>query len=276
MTKVELYVVKGNAYLSVHFILSVHRVLTLVLIVHIYICIIQVLDMTSYNLKEPEEVKDYLKNLHIEYKFGCYKEKNPEVCHLLGDYTESIKNDYKEAINIYKKNCDEMNYNKSCTKYGDYRAIGRGYKKDVLEGYKYMKKGCDLNDEKGCHHAGVFAISNEKLEADRAVQVANGMAMLKKACDSNVEKACFHLAGVFLSGIEGHVEKNIREAYKLCLKSCEIGNPYACANVSVMHRNGDGVQKNVELADAFEQRAKALLNELKKYRKQLKFHDGIN
>lgn len=34
--------------------------------------------MTSYNLKEPEEVKDYLKNLHIEYKFGCYKEKNPE------------------------------------------------------------------------------------------------------------------------------------------------------------------------------------------------------
>lgn len=139
-----------------------------------------------------------------------------------------------------------------------------------------MKKGCDLNDEKGCHHAGVFAISNEKLEADRAVQVANGMAMLKKACDSNVEKACFHLAGVFLSGIEGHVEKNIREAYKLCLKSCEIGNPYACANVSVMHRNGDGVQKNVELADAFEQRAKALLNELKKYRKQLKFHDGIN
>jgi len=32
----------------------------------------------AYNLKDEEEVKEYLKNLHIEYQFGCYNEKNPE------------------------------------------------------------------------------------------------------------------------------------------------------------------------------------------------------
>ena len=231
--------------------------------------------MAGYNLKSPEEVKEYLKNLHIEYKFGCYSEKKPEVCHLLGDYAESVKSDYKEATEIYKKNCDERNYNKSCTKYGDYSLIGRGCEKNFMEAYKYMKKGCDLNDEKGCHHAGAFAVSKEELEADRATQVANGIRMLKKACDANVEKACFHLSGVYLSGIEGHVEKNLREAYKYSLKSCEMGNPYACANVSLMHKQGDGVQKNPEIANAFKKRADLLLHEMKTQKKQLKFHEGI-
>lgn len=30
------------------------------------------------NFKSEEEVKEYLKNLHIEYRFGCHSEKNPE------------------------------------------------------------------------------------------------------------------------------------------------------------------------------------------------------
>lgn len=32
----------------------------------------------AYNLKSEEEVKDYIKNLGTEYRFGCYSEKNPE------------------------------------------------------------------------------------------------------------------------------------------------------------------------------------------------------
>lgn len=145
-----------------------------------------------------------------------------------------------------------------------------------MKAYSYMKRGCEMNDGIGCHHAGAFAVSNEQLEKDRAVQVANGLTMLKKACDADVEKACFHLSGVYLGGIEGYVEKNIKEAYKLSLKCCEAGNPYACANVSIMHRKGDGVQKNEELAHAFRRRSELLLDEMKKYKKQLKFHQGIN
>ncbi|XP_053984756.1 cytochrome c oxidase assembly factor 7 homolog [Hylaeus volcanicus] len=232
--------------------------------------------MAFYNLKSEEEVKEYLKNLHIEYKFGCYSEKKPEVCHLLGDYEESIKSNYKAAADIYKRNCDERNYGSSCTKYGDYNLIGRGCEKNIMEAYKYMTKGCDLNDGKGCYHAGAFAVSNEVLEKDKATQIAHGMKMLKKACDADEEKACFQLSGILLSGIQGYVEKDFREAYKLSLKCCEFGNPFACANVSIMHRQGDGVQKNESIANAFKERAETLFAELKKQKKQLKFHEGIN
>jgi hypothetical protein len=29
----------------------------------------------AYNLKEEKDVQEYLKNLHIEYQFGCLSEK---------------------------------------------------------------------------------------------------------------------------------------------------------------------------------------------------------
>lgn len=32
----------------------------------------------AYDFKRPEDVIEYLKNLHIEYKFGCFSEKKPE------------------------------------------------------------------------------------------------------------------------------------------------------------------------------------------------------
>lgn len=232
--------------------------------------------MAAYDFKKKEEVEEYLKNLYIEYQFGCLSEKKPEVCHLLGDYYEAIKQNPKEALNLYKKNCDERGYGKSCTKYGDYRVMGTECEKDPQEAFKYMQKGCDKDDARGCLHAGALAISQEKLEPVRGTQILLGMKLLKKACDLNQEKACFFLSGIYLSGIEGYVEKNLKEAYKLSLKCCELNNPYACANLSIMHRKGDGVQQSAELAETFRTRANEILRDLKENKRQLKFHQGID
>ncbi|CAK9811426.1 Cytochrome c oxidase assembly factor 7 homolog [Anthophora plagiata] len=232
--------------------------------------------MAGYNLKDENEIKEYLKNLHIEYMFGCKSEKNPEVCHLLGDYMEAIKQDQTEAAEIFKKNCDESNFPKSCSKYGDFRAIGKGCEKNIKEAFKYMRKACDLDDSRGCLHSGVLAMGPEELEPSKETRISMGIQYLKKACDLNQEKACFYLSGVYLKGVEGYVEKNLKEAYLLSLKSCEFGNPYACANVSLMHKKGDGVQQNTELAKSFRTKAEDLLNQIKKHQKQLKFHQGID
>lgn len=51
------------------------------------------------------------------------------VCHLLGDYLEAIKKDYEKAVKIYKNNCDAFNFPKSCVKYGNYLATGKGMPK---------------------------------------------------------------------------------------------------------------------------------------------------
>jgi hypothetical protein len=32
----------------------------------------------AYDLKNEEDVKDYIEKLGIEYRFGCYSEKKPE------------------------------------------------------------------------------------------------------------------------------------------------------------------------------------------------------
>ena len=57
---------------------------------------------SGVDLKDSEEVADYIENLGIEYRFGCYHEKDPKACHLLGDYWESIKKDFSKALKIYR------------------------------------------------------------------------------------------------------------------------------------------------------------------------------
>ncbi|XP_067206310.1 cytochrome c oxidase assembly factor 7 homolog [Linepithema humile] len=232
----------------------------------------------SYDLKNEEDVKEYLKNLHIEYQFGCYSEKKPEVCHLLGDFYEAVNNELEKASLLYKATCDKYNYARSCAKFGDFKIMGKGCEKDISTAYKYLTKGCELNDENGCLHAGVLAVSKNNVgEKDRKTQIHKGVEQLKKACDMyNSNKACFYLSAVYLGGFENIINKNYKEAYKLSLKSCELGNPYACANVSQMHTRGEGAQKNPELAATFKKRAIQLHEELQKVQPELKFHQGIN
>ncbi|KAK0073121.1 hypothetical protein PV325_010256 [Microctonus aethiopoides] len=231
----------------------------------------------TFNFKNEEDVQAYLKNIYIEYKFGCEKEKNGNACHLLGDYMEGIKLDYKAAADIYKSNCDERNWPRSCAKFGGYKSVGRGCDPDMNTAYEYMKKGCNLGDAQGCTKAGIMAISpNTKYEDDRSTEISNGLNMLKKSCyEYEQEQGCFYLSTVYLGALKSEVEINLHEAYKLSLKSCEMGNPFACANVSQMHARGEGAQKNQSLADIFKQRATELHREMKEAQKQLEFGQGI-
>lgn len=142
-----------------------------------------------------------------------------------------------------------------------------------------MTKACEQNDENGCLHAGILATTskNDIGEKDKIAQIQAGIAQLRKACDKfNSDKGCFYLSGIYLSGLEGAIEKNYKEAYKLSLKSCEFGNPYACANLSQMHARGEGAQKNDALAETFKKRANELYEELKNIKPELKFHEGID
>ena len=84
------------------------------------------------DLKNEDEVKEYLENLGIEYRFGCYREKDPTACHLLGDYLEAIKADQKKALGVYEINCNDYNHAHSCHKVGSYKLLGRATKRDPV------------------------------------------------------------------------------------------------------------------------------------------------
>lgn len=124
----------------------------------------------AYDLKREDEVKEYIENLGIEYRFGCYKEKKPEVCHLLGDYLEAIKKDFEKAARVFKSNCLDYHFGKSCLKIGNYTLVGKGSDKgDAQEALKYFERGCELGEPGACLHAGMLLTAtgpNIKIQRD--------------------------------------------------------------------------------------------------------------
>ncbi|XP_059056218.1 cytochrome c oxidase assembly factor 7 homolog [Achroia grisella] len=246
----------------------------------------------AYDLKREEEVKEYIENLGIEYRFGCYKEKKPEVCHLLGDYLEAIKKDFEKAATVFKSNCLDYNFGKSCLKYGNYALVGRGsIKSNPNEALSYFEKGCDLNEPTACLHAGMLlTATGPGISVKR--DVPKGYNYLKRSCDQKDDMACHYLSGMYLTGVPKNVSdfnphnseknKNIeylikpdkKQAYQFALKGCEYGNMYACANVSMMFKKGDGVEKNEEESKRYFALAQSL-QKAHETAKELKFQQGL-
>ncbi|XP_050668521.1 cytochrome c oxidase assembly factor 7 homolog [Leptidea sinapis] len=247
----------------------------------------------AYDLQKEEEVKEFVENLGIEYRFGCYKEKKPEVCHLLGDYLEAIKKDFSKAGKVFKNNCLEYKYGKSCLKIGNYNLIGKGLdKSDTQEALKYFEKGCELNEPTACLHAGLLLTgSGPDSKIDR--NVPKGYDYLTKSCEGKDANACHYLAGMYLSGvpknpkefnphkpeknknIEYLIKQDYMKAFEFAKSGCELGNMYACANVSIMYKKGDGVEKNLELSKKYFEIAQNL-HKAHELTKELKFQQGLD
>ncbi|KAF7995268.1 hypothetical protein HCN44_004740 [Aphidius gifuensis] len=232
----------------------------------------------AFDFKKEEDVKAYLQNIYLEYRFGCEKEKNGNSCHLLGDYMEGIKNEYDKAAQLYKDNCDDRNWPRSCAKYAGYVSIGRGCTKNIQEAFKYIQKSCDLDDPRGCVKAGEMAASPfDSFVENRDEEIKLSIKNLEKACHKlNEEKGCFILSTIYLGSLKNEVEIDLPKAFKLSMKSCDAGNPYACANISQMYARGEGIEKNDKLSESFKQRAISLHNDVAKVRSQLQFQQGID
>ncbi|XP_050292828.1 cytochrome c oxidase assembly factor 7 homolog [Anthonomus grandis grandis] len=243
----------------------------------------------AYDLKSEDEVKDYIKNLGIEYRFGCYSEKKPEVCHLLADFLEAIKKDYEKAAKVYKNNCDEYKFGKSCLKYGGYCLTGKGVKtSNYPAAYNYFEKGCNLDEPYSCFNQAILLVTkNDGFGVKQ--DVLKGMELLQKACAAQNGMACYYLSGLYIAGAKNgssvgdkgekdsfDIPRNMEKAFKYALEGCNLGNMYSCANVSQMYTKGDGVEKNLELADKYKKRALEMQEEATKNAQTLKFGVGLD
>jgi len=251
--------------------------------------------MSAFDLQKESDVKEYLEKLGIEYRFGCYSEKKAEACHLLGDYLESIKKDFEKASKVYRSNCDDYGYARSCLKYGNYSFLGKGKSGSsgsVSEAYKYYEKGCILDEPDSCLHSGLILVSRSmKEEVNRDVK--KGVQFLTKSCDMNNATACFYLSGLHIAGIHSDPEKetsvelsakrdpkefivpkDMIKAFNYATKACELRNMYACANLSQMYARGDGTEKNEQKAEKYKKLAIELQDEVKKQQQTLGFQQG--
>ncbi|XP_072393220.1 cytochrome c oxidase assembly factor 7 homolog [Diabrotica undecimpunctata] len=246
----------------------------------------------AYNFKSESEVKDYINNLGIEYRFGCYSEKKPEVCHLLADFLESIKKDYEKAGKVYRTNCDDYKYGKSCLKYGTYSLLGKGSKISNFKlAYDYFEKGCNLAEPDSCLNQGLLLITkNEKSEIKQ--DILKGMKLLEKSCNHENGNACYYLSGMYIVGVKKdnvvgtlnqkdynsedyQVQKNMKKAFEFAVKGCNLGNMYSCANLGQMYAKGEGVEKNEKLASEYKTKAAELQKDAQS-NKTLTFQEGLN
>lgn len=119
-----------------------------------------------------------------------------------------------------------------------------------------------------------------------------GYNYLKKSCDRNDDKACHYLSGMYLAGVPKNVEdfnphnpeknKNIdylikqdfKQAFQFANKACELGNIYACANISVMYKKGDGVEKDLDKSKKYFELAQNL-KKANETAKEIKFQQGL-
>jgi len=229
------------------------------------------------DLKDSEEVADYIENLGIEYRFGCYHEKDPKACHLLGDYLEGIKKDWSKALKIYTTNCDEYKHGHSCHKVAGYKYVGKQCTKDADEAYDYFKKGCELGHASSCLSAGLLDSAKVNKVYPRKVAPDPAMAVkfYKKACDDgdNAE-ACHRYSALFIKGIANICDKNMAEAFKYSLKACELGNLGGCVNVSRMYAKGEGTDKNPVAAKEYGDIAAEMMSQLKETQARLNFAEG--
>jgi len=229
------------------------------------------------DLKNPDEVKDYLDNLGTEYRFGCYGEKNPQACHLLADYMESVKKDFAKAFKVYKTNCVEYKYGHSCHKAAGYIYVGKGCQKDPDLAYQFFRKGCDLKYANSCLNAGILEaspITDKRYARTEPLDPKMASELFKRACEGDIGEGCYRYASMFIKGVEGVIQKDMEEAFKFSLKACELGDLSGCVNTSMMFARGDGVEKNPEKAEQYGRLSQQMIAQMREDQAQLDFAQG--
>ncbi|XP_022658893.1 cytochrome c oxidase assembly factor 7 homolog [Varroa destructor] len=225
-----------------------------------------------YNMKDEEEVKQFLENLGIEYRFACLKEKKPDGCHLLGDYLEAIRKDFRRAAQVYQDNCNERGHGHSCHKFGNYAYFGKGTPEDRAKSFEYQIKSCNAGYPKGCVMAGLHLTAEKGSGVPQDIE--KGISLLKRACDMGSHDGCHQASGICLTG-RGVVAQNMKEAFELAVKGCDLGNIYSCHNVALMYERGTGVEKDKVKAEQY--RSKVVdYKEQCKSNYTLKMEEGID
>ncbi|KAH6941106.1 hypothetical protein HPB50_013587 [Hyalomma asiaticum] len=139
-----------------------------------------------YDFQKEEDVKEFLDNLGIEYRFECFKERKPDGCHRLGDYLEAIKKDFVRACNVYKNNCDNYHHGKSCFKYANYRLVGKG---PMQACYKEKVGMCDGVNPYHLHISEDASSDTEVLPATTYADIINYLVLSMSYVTLNEMKA---------------------------------------------------------------------------------------
>lgn len=222
--------------------------------------------------KNKDELKKFLDNLGTEYRYGCFEENNPEVCHLLGDYLLSIDKARAKAAQIYKKNCDENKFGLSCDAFGRMAFKGQGIEApSYMLALEYFIKGCDLDETRACYHGGqMLGVVDRQINKLITPDPERSIKMLSKACLSKKQpEACTLVHSFYLKGIHNY-PADLKKAADYARIACDQNEILACYNLSRMYHLGDGVEKSDQEKSSYYFRRAKELNKVGKMRLEKK------
>ena len=177
-----------------------------------------------------------------------------------------MRKDFEKARAVFTENCNKHKYGQSCFKIGNYKMIGRACERDQEESLEYFRKGCDYGYGPSCHNAALVHQAGLVGEKD----YVKSKEFLERGCAADDPPSCQLLSTYFIQGKKG-VPKDMAKAFAYAQKACEKDHIFACANLGVMYRNGDGVEKNEELSAKFRNKALDLHKQVTETSPQLEF-----
>lgn len=209
----------------------------------------------GYDLRDEEQVKEYLDNIEVEYTFHCFGEKSPDGCHRIGDYYEAIRPNIQKALQIYRMNCDTHNYGHSCYKLAKHMMIGKDIQSSTEEIFDYHNKGCQNGYSQSCHTSGLMYMDT-KFVGDKK-NVEKSIEYFKMGCDQNHAESCAALGEYYRKGLP-NLPVDIDKCLQYHNKGCALNYLQSCVNLGVMYKSGIGVGKNEEKAQQYKDHAKKI------------------
>lgn len=113
---------------------------------------------------------------------------------MIGEFLRNKENDWQKASALFRVNCDDYGYAKSCLEYGN--TVFTGIKEKNIEGnpveaLKYFEKGCKLNSGDNCLNSGLLLVS-PKLEKSPIEQDLSKVRLQIKEFLLSWQKASFY------------------------------------------------------------------------------------
>jgi len=223
--------------------------------------------MNSIDFKDEAAVKDYIDRLGVEYRFQCFGEGRTDGCHRLGDWLEFSMKDWVKAGRVYKSNCLLHDYGHSCGKFANYAFLGRGTERKVDEAAEFYRKGCYSAEHPyapACYNYGLMVAKGDLKVAE---PVKDSQQAFERGCDLKDAGCCTSAA---VSSMQSSVKDFVR-AFKFAEKGCEMDQFDSCQILSNLYRNGEGCEKDEQMAEQYKAKGEAIARDMTEERPNVTF-----
>ncbi|VDD90005.1 unnamed protein product [Enterobius vermicularis] len=179
--------------------------------------------LTEAQRKANLEAEEYLKNLELEFSFGCIKENRADSCHQHAVFLEQMRRNAAEAFKFFKTNCEKRKYPESCLKYAKYLIVGYFPKiyfllecEPSIEGaIKPLKIACEGNVASACHLLSLVYYNTKGVKAASDVE-----KYMRRACDLEDGKSCWILSTWYLGAVSGTEVVDGKKQFSCAQHSC--------------------------------------------------------